>query len=57
MFVKVSEQAKLIRAALKAAFRDTHFSVRSDTDAAGASVVVRWTGGPTEEEVRVITNR
>lgn len=48
----VTDTAKLLRQALKAAHPGTKFSVRSDKYAGGASIHVRWTDGPTVEQVR-----
>lgn len=50
-----AETAKLIRKALKNKFPGQKFSVRSDTYSGGASIRVRWTGGPTVENVKAIT--
>lgn len=54
-YLTAAETAKLIRAALKAAFPGVKFSVRSDTYSLGASIYVRWTDGPTDPAVRAIT--
>lgn len=51
-----AETAKLIRKALKAAFPETKFSVRSDSYSMGASVYVSWTDGPTSTQVSEITD-
>jgi len=46
VYVSVAETAKLVRAALKAAFPGITFSVRSKSYSMGASISVRWTDGP-----------
>jgi len=55
VYVSVAETAKLVRAALKAAFPGITFSVRSKSYSMGASISVRWTDGPTEKDVERIT--
>ena len=55
-YLSCAETAKCIRKALKAAFPRTKFSVRSHTYSMGASIDVGWTDGPTEAEVRRVTN-
>ncbi len=55
VYVSVAETAKLVRAALKAAFPGVTFSVRSKSYSMGASISVRWTDGPTEKDVERIT--
>ncbi len=45
-YVSVTDTAKEIRAALKAAFPGVKFSVRSDKYAGGASIRVYYTDGP-----------
>ncbi len=52
----VTETAKKIRAALKAAFPQVKFSVRSDSFSMGSAVRVKWTDGPTEKQVEKIAN-
>ncbi len=56
-YVTCAETAKLVRAALKAAFPGTKFSVRSDTYAGGASIDIRWTDGPTSYAVDRTVNQ
>jgi len=51
-----AETAKLVRKALKAKFPGQKFSVRSSTYSGGASMRVRWTGGPTVEAVKDVTS-
>ena len=55
-FVSVTDTAKLIRTALKKAHPGTKFSVRSSKYAGGASINVGWTDGPTEAQVKEITD-
>jgi hypothetical protein len=50
-WLTAADTAKLVRQALKRAFPNVKFSVRSDTYAGGASVRVRWTDGPTTSQV------
>jgi len=50
----VTETAKLIRAALKEAFPETKFSVRSSSYSMGASIDVSWTDGPISAQVDLI---
>jgi hypothetical protein len=54
-YMSCAETAKLVRAALKERHPGVKFSVRSDTYSNGASIRVRWTDGPTAEEVRSTT--
>lgn len=56
-YLTCAETAKLIRRALKDSFPYVKFSVRSDTYAAGASVRVHWTDGPTSAQVDAITGQ
>lgn len=46
-YLSVTDTAKLVRKALKAAFPAVKFSVRSSSYAGGASIDVRWDNGPT----------
>jgi hypothetical protein len=50
-YLSCAETAKIVRKALKENFPGQTFSVRSDTYSMGASIDVRWTDGPTTEEV------
>ncbi len=50
-FISVTDTAKLVRAALKAAHPGVKFSVRSNSYAGGNSIDVAWTDGPTEATV------
>jgi conjugative element/phage-associated large polyvalent protein len=56
-YISVTDTAKLVRAALKAAFPGVKFSVRSDKYAGGASIDVSWIDGPAEKDVEKITDR
>lgn len=55
-YLSVAETAKLLRKALKAQFPGQKFSVRSKSYAGGASIRVSWTDGPSDEEVKAITD-
>jgi hypothetical protein len=50
-YLTVTEVAKLVRAALKAAFPIIKFSVRSSSYSMGASIRVCWTDGPVPSRV------
>lgn len=56
-YLSCAETAKLVRAALKAAFPGVKFSVRSDTYSGGASIDVHWTDGPTDKAISAVTDR
>lgn len=45
-YLTCAETAKLVRAALKEAFPDIKFSVRSSVYSGGASISVKWIDGP-----------
>ncbi len=49
--------AKNIRIELKRAFPSVKFSVRSESYSGGCSIHIGWTDGPTEEEVRKISDK
>lgn len=53
-YLSWSDTAKLLRAALKAAWPGVKFSVRSSSYAGGASIDVAWTDGPTQSEVEAV---
>lgn len=53
--IDLVETAKLVREALKSAFPDVKFSVRTDRYSMGCSINVSWTDGPTEKQVEAIT--
>jgi hypothetical protein len=50
-YLSCAETAKLVRAALKASFPATKFSVVSKSYSGGASITIRWTDGPTGKRV------
>lgn len=54
LYLTCADTAKLIRKALKEAFPEIKFSVRSSVYAGGASVQVRWFMGPLVAEVETI---
>lgn len=56
-YLSVTETAKLVRAALKAAFPGEKFSVRSSSYSGGASIDISWTDGPFEKAVDQVANR
>ena len=56
-YLSCAETAKLVRQALKRAFPDAKFSVRSDTYSGGASIDVRWTDGPRAKAVEPIAKQ
>lgn len=56
-FQSCAATAKLVRKALKEAFPGIKFSVRSHTYSMGASINVNWTDGPTDKQVKTITDR
>jgi hypothetical protein len=55
-YLTCAETAKLIRAHLAREFPGTKFSVKSKTYSMGASISVRWTGGPSSKRVSAITS-
>lgn len=57
MYMSVTDTAKLVRQALKAAFPGVKFSVRSSSYAGGASIDVGWTDGPQQAEVDNVVKR
>lgn len=52
--ISITETAKLVRHALKQAFPNTTFSVRSHSYSGGSSIRVNWTDGPTWKQVNPI---
>lgn len=54
-YISCADTAKLVRAALKAAFPGIKFSVAQGSSR--SSLNVRWTDGPTPEQVEKITNQ
>lgn len=56
-YINVTDTAKLIRAALKKAYPNVKFAVKSKKYAGGASINVAWTDGPTAKQVEAITGQ
>jgi hypothetical protein len=54
-YLSCAETAGLVRKALKEAFPDIKFSVRSSTYSGGASIRVRWVDGPNVAQVEAVT--
>ena len=54
-YYSVSETAHFARKALHSVFPQVAFSVRSSSYAGGASITVEWTDGPSEADVKTIT--
>ncbi|BAP87822.1 uncharacterized protein E1O_06910 [Burkholderiales bacterium GJ-E10] len=52
IYFSTAETAAIIRKSLKEAFAGIKFSVRSSVYSGGSSISVRWTDGPSEEQVR-----
>jgi hypothetical protein len=56
-YISVVDTAKLVRAALKESFAGVKFSVKSSSYAGGASITIKYTDGPTSDQVeKVISN-
>ncbi len=53
-YLSAADTAKLVRGALKARFPHQRFSVRASRS--GSGVDIRWTDGPTVEQVRRVTD-
>ena len=53
-YLSCADTAKLVRAALKETFPGVKFSVRSDVYAGGASIRIKYTDGPTYEQVKAV---
>ena len=53
-YIAVTETAKLIRAALKEAFPEVKFSIKSRKYSGGSSIDVRWQDGPSYDQVNSI---
>ena len=56
-FISCADTAKLLRLALKEAFPEIKFSVRSSVYAGGASIDVGWIDGPKSDQVKAIVER
>lgn len=52
--ISCADTAKLIRQALKEAFKGVKFSVRSSIYSGGASIYVGWTDGPNSAQVEAV---
>lgn len=52
--ISATDTAKLVRAALKAAFPGTRFSVRTDSSRGGAAIHVSWMDGPAYDAVAAV---
>jgi hypothetical protein len=55
-YMPVTEVAKHVRQALRAAFPAVKFSVRSDSYSMGASIRISWTDGPSKASVDAIVD-
>ena len=57
LYIPVIDVAKLVRRALKSAYPETLFRVRSSRYSGGASISVSWTDGPREpDEAEIVKN-
>jgi len=56
-YLTCAETARLLRQALRAAFPDVRFRVRSKTYSGGASITVSWIDGPVPAAVERIARR
>ena len=56
-YLSTAETARLIRSAVKKAFPNVKFSVRSDSYSGGSSIRVDWTDGPTTKQVNAIASQ
>jgi hypothetical protein len=56
-YISVTDTAKMVRAALKEAFPDVKFRVRTSKYAGGASMGVSWRDGPNERMVESVVDR
>ena len=55
--IGTKETARLVRAALRAAWPGVKFSLRMGTGSAGCWLSVSWSDGPTEIQVRRVTHQ
>lgn len=55
-YIDTAEVARMMRPQLKRVFPGVKFSVRIDRYAGGSSIDVRWTDGPTTEQVEAVTH-
>lgn len=56
-YLSCADTAKLIRQALKEAFKGIKFTVRSSTYSGGASINIGWTDGPNAAQVEAVAKR
>jgi hypothetical protein len=56
-YLSCAETAKLVRSALSESFPGVKFSVRSSVYSGGASINVKWTDGPTSDQVKMIVKQ
>lgn len=56
-YLSCAETAKLVREALRRAFADVKFGVRSKTYSGGASIDIGWKAGPGEKEVKAVVRQ
>lgn len=56
-YISCADTAKLLRAALKEAFPETKFSVRSKTYSGGASISVEYENGPSVTKADQVANQ
>jgi len=53
-YFSCAETAKMVRAALKESFPGVKFSVKSSVYSGGASINIRYTDGPTYDQVKLV---
>jgi hypothetical protein len=53
-YLSCAETAKMVRAALKESFPGVKFSVKSSVYSGGASINIRYTDGPTYDQVKLV---
>jgi len=56
-YISAPDTAILVRAALKRAFPNVKFRVRTSQYSMGASIHVGWTDGPTSKQVQAVTDQ
>lgn len=56
-YLSCADTAKLIRQALKEAFKGIKFKVRSSSYSGGASINIGWTDGPNAAQVEAVAKR
>jgi hypothetical protein len=57
VYMSVADTAKLVRAALKAAFPAVKFTVKSKSYSGGASIRIGWFDGPTTKAVDAVAQK